>query len=158
MPCNDNRAHQEQESHLFFPGKDSANEKPWTLFIMTLPTYFLLLYKYSSSPAIQGLWSGLALLLTPNCNSLLILNKPIFAGEISGSLLFRSTHARWDLGLDRLLHGSPIIMRCEHVQSKKKIQIPWTERTSMWVHCGSKNSNDRVWKRRKLHKEEIPQM
>ena len=38
MPCN-NRAHQEQESHLFFPGKDSANEKPWTLCYLNPPTF-----------------------------------------------------------------------------------------------------------------------
>lgn len=32
--CSDNRAQEEEERHLFFPGKDPVNEKPWTLFIL----------------------------------------------------------------------------------------------------------------------------
>ena len=31
-PYKNSRAQQEEERVLFFPGKDSANEKPWTLF------------------------------------------------------------------------------------------------------------------------------
>ena len=31
MPYDDSRAQQEQERLLFFPGKDSSKEKPWTL-------------------------------------------------------------------------------------------------------------------------------
>ena len=40
LPSNNSRAQEEKEEerlHLF-PGKDSANEKPWTLFTITLPT------------------------------------------------------------------------------------------------------------------------
>ena len=130
-----------------------------SLFIMTIPTYFLLLHKYSSSPAIQGLWSGLALLLTPNCNSLLILNKPIFAGEISGSLLFQvnTCKMRFRLGQASAWKSNQNEAWACSVQEEDTNPMN-KETTSMWVHCGSKNSNDRVWKRRKLHKEEISQM
>ena len=34
MPCKDSRAQQEEERLLFFLGKDSANEKPWTLCLL----------------------------------------------------------------------------------------------------------------------------
>ena len=40
MPCDYRRAQQEEERLLFFPGKDSANEKPWTLFTTALPASF----------------------------------------------------------------------------------------------------------------------
>lgn len=120
-----------------------------SLFILTLPPSFSLLYKYSSSPAIQGVWSGLALLLTPNCNSLLILNKPIFAGEISGSLLFQvnTCKMRFRLALASAWKSNQNeVWRCsvqeEHMNPMNR------ERTSMWVHCGSKNPKDRVSKRR----------
>ena len=29
------RAQQQEERVLFFPGKDSANEKPWTLYLLS---------------------------------------------------------------------------------------------------------------------------
>ena len=35
MSCDDSRAQQEEE-RLLFPGKDLANEKPWTLFCFVL--------------------------------------------------------------------------------------------------------------------------
>lgn len=31
MPCDDNRSQQEEETSLFFPSKDSPNEKSWKL-------------------------------------------------------------------------------------------------------------------------------
>ena len=34
MPCDDSIAQQEKERLLSFPGKDSANEKPWTLCLL----------------------------------------------------------------------------------------------------------------------------
>ena len=34
MPCNGNRVQQEEKRLLFFPGKDLANEKPWTLYLL----------------------------------------------------------------------------------------------------------------------------
>ena len=42
MFYNDSRIQQEEERFLFFPGKDLANENPWTLFIVALPTFFSL--------------------------------------------------------------------------------------------------------------------
>ena len=33
MPCDDSRAQQEEEN-LFFAGKGSASEKPWTLCLL----------------------------------------------------------------------------------------------------------------------------
>ena len=96
MSCDDSRAQQEEE-RLLFPGKDLANEKPWTLFCfvlfcfvlfftISLPTSFRPLKKHSPYPAVGGLVQGSPWLQTLNCNFLLILNKPIFAEEISGSL------------------------------------------------------------------------
>ena len=34
-PYKNSRAQQEEERVLFFPGKDSANEKPWTLCLLS---------------------------------------------------------------------------------------------------------------------------
>ena len=39
------RAEQEEERFLFFPGKDSANEKSWTLCLLCLPKCFFLSIK-----------------------------------------------------------------------------------------------------------------
>ena len=40
-PCYSHRPQQEEERLPFFPGKDSANEKPWnSLFTVALPTSF----------------------------------------------------------------------------------------------------------------------
>lgn len=56
MLCEDNnRAQQEQEKLLFLPGKESANEKPWTLFTIALPTSYSPLKKHSLYFAIGGL-------------------------------------------------------------------------------------------------------
>ena len=46
-PCADNRAQQEEERSLFFPGKDSANDKSWTLCLLepshcpSYPLYYI---------------------------------------------------------------------------------------------------------------------
>ena len=56
------------------------------VFTVALPTSFSPLYKWSPSLAMWGLPCGLSWSQTPNFNCLLIQNKPIFAGEISGSL------------------------------------------------------------------------
>ena len=79
MLCDHSRARQEEERWFFFPGKDSANEKPWTLCVLSLPTSF-------SAIRVLSIFAGESWLQTPNCNSLLIPNKPIFAGEVSGNL------------------------------------------------------------------------
>ena len=61
------------------------------LFITALPTFFSSL-QMCSSLAMWGLACGLLWLQTLNCNFLLISNKPIFAGEISGSLFVSGQH------------------------------------------------------------------
>ena len=76
MPCDDSRAQQEEENP-FFPGVDSTSENPWTLFTQAFPT----------SPSVKAFSFPWTLWLQAlNSNSLLNLNKPIFAGEISSSL------------------------------------------------------------------------
>ena len=80
-----NRA-QKKEERIFLPVKDSANEMPWTLLTISLPTSFSPLYSCSSL-AMEELTCGLPWLQILNCNSLLILNKELhFAGEISGNV------------------------------------------------------------------------
>ena len=53
MPFDDSRTQEEEERLLFFPGKDSANEKPRTLFTTALPTSFSL-YKTVLLPLLCG--------------------------------------------------------------------------------------------------------
>ena len=77
-----------------FLGKDSAKENLWTLEILQLS---LLPFPSIESPPLhfcRGLSHGLPWLQTLNCNSILIQNRPIFAGEISGSLFVSGQH--WD--------------------------------------------------------------
>lgn len=70
MPCNHNRA-QEEERLLFFPGKYSGNDKPWTLFTVA---------SFSSIKVFFPCQAGTSMWLTrvadPNYSSLLIPNKP----------------------------------------------------------------------------------
>ena len=89
MPCNDNRTQQEGERLLFFPGKDSASEKLWTLCLLQPSQILLHPIKVFSFPCHEGdcIW-----LQIPNCNPLLIPNKPIFAEEISGRILVLGQH------------------------------------------------------------------
>ena len=98
MPCNDSRAQKEDERFLFFLGKDSANEKPWNLFTVALSTSFSPLRKCSPSLAMWGLAHGFPWLQTPICNSVLIPNKPVFDGEISGSLFVSGQHTQNNRG------------------------------------------------------------
>ena len=70
----------------FFPGKDSANGKPWT-FCYSSPSFLFPFIRAFSFSCHKGVWGGVfTWLQTPNCNFLLILNEPIFAGEIAGNL------------------------------------------------------------------------
>ena len=39
IPCDGNRAQQKEET-FFFPSKELASEKPWTLCVISLPTSF----------------------------------------------------------------------------------------------------------------------
>ena len=68
-----------------FPGKDAANEKLRTFCLLKPPNSLLLSATCSPSLALQD-FRGSLWLQTPNCNSLSILNKGMFAGEISNSL------------------------------------------------------------------------
>ena len=58
MPCNDNRTQLEEERLHLFLGKDSASEKPWTVYYSPLNSFFSL-EKSSPSLALQGLAHGL---------------------------------------------------------------------------------------------------
>ena len=83
-PYKNSGAQQEEERVLFFPGKNSANEKPWTLCLLSniLQLFFISVEAFSFPYHVGGLGCR-----PPKCNSLLVLNKPIFAGEICGNLL-----------------------------------------------------------------------
>ena len=50
MPCKDSRAQQEEERLLFFPGKDLANEMPWTLCLLQPSQLPFPLYKNGLLP------------------------------------------------------------------------------------------------------------
>ena len=85
MPWDNSRTQQEEERLLFFPGKDSANDKPSTLFTIapanSLPLFISILLPllcWHLHVACHGCRSQIAILL--------IVNKSIFAGEICGSL------------------------------------------------------------------------
>lgn len=69
---------------LSFHGNSSANEKLWPLYTVALQAF--LLYKSSSSLACAGTCLRLAMVADLDDNALQVLNKPIFAGEIIGSL------------------------------------------------------------------------
>ena len=55
-------------------------------FSYSLPNFLFSSITAFSFPCLWGLVHDYPRLQTPNCNSLLILNQPIFDGEISGSL------------------------------------------------------------------------
>ena len=83
------RALQEKERLLFLPDKDSANEKAQTLWTVSpqLPCPLHKAVLFLSCPCSAGTCRvGSPWWPTPSCNSLLILNKLIFAEEIVGSL------------------------------------------------------------------------
>ena len=86
MLCDDSRA-QKEDKRLLFPGKGSANEKPWTLCSLYPPNFLFLSIKAFSFSCLGGPYTWLFMVADPgNCNSLQIPNKSMFAGEISGSL------------------------------------------------------------------------
>ena len=64
-PCNDSRAQREEERLRFFPGKDSANEKPQTLFLLQNPTLLFFFYKAFSFPCPAGTCTWLAIVADP---------------------------------------------------------------------------------------------
>ena len=82
---------------MSFLGKDLAKEKLWTLELLQLS---LLPFPSIGSPPLhfcRGLSYGSPWLRTLNWNSILIQNRPIFAGEISGSLFVSGQHLDEDL-------------------------------------------------------------
>lgn len=86
MPCNDSRAPKEESSSLLTgtqPMKSSG------LFTVALPTSFAPLRKCSPPLAMWGLAHGF-----PSCNYILIPNKSIFNGEITGSCLCKVNIAK----------------------------------------------------------------
>ena len=75
----DSRAQNEEETLLFIPSNDSAHEKPWTPFAIALPTSFPS-YCHMETCTWHSMVADLELPFSA------VLNKLIFAGEISGSL------------------------------------------------------------------------
>ena len=65
MPCDNSRAQQEGETLLFFPGKDSANEESWTLFIIALPAPFFLSVKVFSFSCCAGTCTWFTIVADP---------------------------------------------------------------------------------------------
>ena len=93
---------QEEERLQFFPGKNSAKEKNHGLFFF----FFFFYYNPPSSlkmfsfPCWVGVYRGLPLFQTPNYSSLLIAEKSVFPGKISGCLFFQvNTVSKDPLGL-----------------------------------------------------------
>ena len=54
MPCGDSRAQQEEERLLLFPGKHSANEKPWTVCLLQPSQLPFALHKSILLPLLCG--------------------------------------------------------------------------------------------------------
>ena len=66
MPFDKNRAQQEKERILFFPGKDSANEKPWTLcFLQPSQLPFSPSIKVFSFPCPEGICMQFIMIADP---------------------------------------------------------------------------------------------
>ena len=63
--CNNSRVQQEEEKLLFFPGKDSADENPWTLFIISFPISFFPSIKVRSFPCCVGTHTCLTIVVRP---------------------------------------------------------------------------------------------
>ena len=82
--------HQE-EKDLFFPSKNSANESFLTLYYsLSTPFLFLPFLEACFFPHSGRICMWLLWLHNVKCNSLLIPNKPIFAGKIFRSLFSKS--------------------------------------------------------------------
>ena len=107
LTLRDHSGAQQEEERPFFPGKDNESHR---LFAITLSSFFSLISKCSLSLNMWQLACSLPWLQTPNCNSLLIPNKPILAGEISGSLFVSGQHSQEPRRLRRTLFSS--LKRC----------------------------------------------
>ena len=81
MPWEDCRAQEEEERLLFFPGPDSV--KSHGLYFL-LPSQTSLSFLQKTSPPFS-MWESctwFAIVWDPNCNSMLVPNIPIIAGEV----------------------------------------------------------------------------
>lgn len=67
-------------------GKDSVCEEPWTLCYCSLPLSFPFCINAFFFSCPEGLAHGSPRVQTLNCNSLLVPNEPVFAGEVFGYL------------------------------------------------------------------------
>ena len=63
MLCDDADPNRQKKDS--FPGKDTASEKAWTLFMKVLPTSFSPLSKYSPSLAVRETCTQLSRLADP---------------------------------------------------------------------------------------------
>ena len=83
----DGNTTRQEENSIFFPGKDSANEKPWILGLQQPSQLPFPLYKRASLPLpFRGLAGGLPWLQTPIAILCLSSINPIFVREIIGNL------------------------------------------------------------------------
>lgn len=69
-------------------------EKPWTLFTTVLLTFLFLSIKVLSFLCCVETCTWFTVVAEPHYNSLLIPNKPVFAGEISASLFISGRQTR----------------------------------------------------------------
>ena len=81
------------------------------------PNFLFLSVKACYFPSVWKLALGLPWLQTLNCNSLLILSKPIFAGKISGRLFISGQHVG---GLYEDQRRPPVVPRLV----SKQVQYP----------------------------------
>ena len=85
MPCKDSREGQEEEKPPLLSWRALSQWK-------VRDSMFTIAFHLSFPFPVQKLARVLSWLPTLNCNPLLILNKPIFAAEISGSLFISGQH------------------------------------------------------------------
>lgn len=87
---------QREKSNFSFFLARTQTMKSHTLFAYYGPPNFLFLpMKASSFPCAGGPVCSSSWLQTQNCSALLILNKPISAGEIPGSAFVLGQHFLW---------------------------------------------------------------
>ena len=73
-------------------------KSPRLFFYYRIPPSFSSFIKHFPSLALRGLARGLPSLQTPNCNSPLLLSKPIFAREVSGHLFVLVQYSNQEVG------------------------------------------------------------
>lgn len=123
LTLDENRAQSEEGSRLF-PGKNSANEKPWILCLLESSQLSFYLCKriilpfhvrISMFPHLVRKVSSF--LQTPNCNSLPILNKLILAEKYLAVYLFQ--------------------VHILFIKQRRSLKVP------VWVSCGKRAKQPR---------------